>query len=645
MTFHHTVLAHVRESWKKHKKPIIYTTATGAVFLVLIVGGTFGYVKYFEGKIYPSVSVGGVPVGGLTQEEASWKLQSAYNSLLDRGVPVRFEDSEDFTVLDLRTSGSTDPDLVYDLVDFNADEATNAAFSIGRKHNQWFLDSVDSLMQLARPVRIAPNFTVAEEKLREELELQFGDREQQGKQTTFVISTEGEETTVDAVIGEQGTMLSTEAFFQALYRDMLDFSLEEQRVTLVNGEEIVSTDEALALKDHVVSALDEAPYTLTHTSDAQLEYEWIITEEDLQTSLVPVRTEEGSLALGIDAVQMTDLLAEIHEDVDTEPQNARFRVEGSRVVEFAGSLDGERLQEEETIEAINAALGIEDAVIQIAVEVIEPSVTTESVNSLGITEIVGVGTSDFSGSPSNRIQNIQHGARKLDGLLIAPGEEFSLVEALKPFTIADGWLPELVIKGDEILPEVGGGACQFGTTLFRAAMNSGLEITQRRNHSLAISYYNDPKNGNPGTDATIYDPAPDFRFRNDTENYLLLETNVDLTTQEMVFTFWGTSDGRKGSYTPPQVLSRTGYGAAIVKETDTLAPGVRRCQGGYSGAVTSFDYMVEYADGEVFTHTYTSTYRSLPPTCLVGKNDAEPEVTPEPVTATEESEAVTEEAV
>jgi len=55
-------------------------------------------------------------------------------------------------------------------------------------------------------------------------------------------------------------------------------------------------------------------------------------------------------------------------------------------------------------------------------------------------------------------------------------------------------------------------------------MNSGMPIVQRVNHSLVVSYYADPVNGNPGTDATVYVPYVDFKFNNDTGNYLLLQT-------------------------------------------------------------------------------------------------------------------------
>jgi len=279
-----------------------------------------------------------------------------------------------------------------------------------------------------------------------------------------------------------------------------------------------------------------------------------------------------------------------------------------------------------------------NGVLTIAVETVAPTITTGSVNDLGIKEILGVGTSDFSGSPSNRIANITHGAEKLNGLLIPPGEILSLIDHLKPFTIADGYLPELVIKGDEIKPEVGGGLCQIGTTTFRASMNAGLEIVERRNHSLIVSYYDDPSNGKPGTDATIYDPAPDFKVKNYTENYVLLTTEVDVQNHTLVFTFWGTSDGRNAYYTPPQVLSWNGYGSTEYKETPDLPPGVERCQSPHPGATTTFDYIVERPDGTEFKKTFTSVYRSLPRICLVG---IDPDVLP-PIQTQEDTPASTE---
>ncbi|MCR4312059.1 MAG: VanW family protein, partial [Candidatus Uhrbacteria bacterium] len=340
----------------------------------------------------------------------------------------------------------------------------------------------------------------------------------------------------------------------------------------------------------------------------------------------------------LDANAMVEFLEELHDALDDAPQNARFKIENDRVVEFAGSESGSSVDDQAFFDAFEAILGTDDATVTVAMRIEEPSITTENVNNLGIKDILGVGTSTFSGSPANRRANIKHGAEKLNGLLIAPDETVSLLEQLRPFTVADGYFPELVIKGDEIKPEVGGGLCQIGTTAFRGVMNSGLEIVERRNHSLVVSYYNDPSNGKPGTDATIYDPAPDFKFKNDTGNYILLVTEIVDDTSTINFTFWGTSDGRVGSYEPPQVLTWSGYGETVYKETTSLAEGVTQCQSPHPGATTTFTYTVAYPDGTTFDEEFPSSYRSLPKICLIGvaaEAEEEPASSEETDTTTE----------
>jgi vancomycin resistance protein YoaR len=78
-------------------------------------------------------------------------------------------------------------------------------------------------------------------------------------------------------------------------------------------------------------------------------------------------------------------------------------------------------------------------------------------------------------------------------------------------------LPELVIKKEGTVPEFGGGLCQVSSTAFRAAMNGGLPITQRRNHAYAVQYY-----APQGTDATIYPGVVDLKFINDTPGDILI---------------------------------------------------------------------------------------------------------------------------
>jgi vancomycin resistance protein YoaR len=257
--------------------------------------------------------------------------------------------------------------------------------------------------------------------------------------------------------------------------------------------------------------------------------------------------------------------------------------------------------------------------LQLAIALVEPEITTGEVNDFGIEDILGVGYSSYKGSPTNRIKNIRFAVtKKLNGILVKPGETFSMLNALKPFTEEGGYLPELVIKGDRIKPEVGGGLCQVGSTMFRAAMNSGLDIVERRNHSLVVNYYNDHRNKMPGADATIYDPAPDFKFKNDTAGNILIMTDMNEKTQELFFTLWGKSDGRKGYYDPPTLHNWIPTGPAKDIITDELPEGKKKCQEPHPGAVASLKYHRELPSGELVTRVFESHYRPLPRICLIG---------------------------
>jgi vancomycin resistance protein YoaR len=231
-------------------------------------------------------------------------------------------------------------------------------------------------------------------------------------------------------------------------------------------------------------------------------------------------------------------------------------------------------------------------------------------------ELLGTGYSNFSGSPNNRRHNIATGSAALHGLVIPPDKEFSLGEALGPIEKETGYLPELVIKGDKTVPEYGGGLCQVGTTTFRAAMASGLPITERRNHSYSVSYY--LENGLPGTDATIYPPHPDLRFLNDTGQYILIQ--VRSAGNDLYYDLWGKPDGRIAERTTPRIWDRVSPPPTKEVETTDLAPGVRKCtERAHTGLKAEFTYTVKYANGEIKEQVFRSTYKPWQEVCLVGK--------------------------
>jgi len=282
----------------------------------------------------------------------------------------------------------------------------------------------------------------------------------------------------------------------------------------------------------------------------------------------PHNQQNYILGVQFDPIELTNYLTTtISPEIDQAAENARFVMQDGRVEQFSLPQPGQQLDLARTTDNIASALTRREHNTTLAVAVTEPAVAgLADIKQLGLTTKVSTGVSDFAGSPTNRQHNIAVGAARYHGLLIPPNTEFSFNEFLGPVNAATGFKPELVIKENVTTPEYGGGLCQVSTTAFRAALNAGLDITQRRNHSYAVSYY-----GKPGLDATIYPPYTDLRFLNNTLGYILIQTSIDGTS--LSFDFWGTDDGREVTIDGPVTYDHGSDGSvkAYVNQQVALA--------------------------------------------------------------------------
>ncbi len=141
----------------------------------------------------------------------------------------------------------------------------------------------------------------------------------------------------------------------------------------------------------------------------------------------------------------------------------------------------------------------------------------------------------MDGSRDPRLANIKLLASTLDGMLIAPGEEFSVNQAVGPRTAAKGYESAGALDNGRPIEQVGGGICLVCTTLFNTVFESGLPISERHNHSAYISHYPD------GRDSTVSWGGADLRFVNDTPGWLLLSAKV--TTATVSVDLLGVSSG------------------------------------------------------------------------------------------------------
>ena len=248
----------------------------------------------------------------------------------------------------------------------------------------------------------------------------------------------------------------------------------------------------------------------------------------------------------------------------------RRSASGAIVFEGVGML-GREVQLSELANLVVTAIEADATDVEIPINETQPQITVEdaTLRNLGITEVVTVGESDFSGSPIPRRHNITTGMSKFNGHLIPQEEIFSFNEVLGRVDGSTGYWKELVIMGEYTLPEYGGGLCQVSTTAYRGAWERGFPIIKRRNHSFAVTYYS-PQ----GTDATIFPPNVDMEFKNDGPSALLIQTHIE--DSKAYFIYYGTRDQRKTEMLGPYLWDFKSPPADREELTTEIPPGERR---------------------------------------------------------------------
>lgn len=250
--------------------------------------------------------------------------------------------------------------------------------------------------------------------------------------------------------------------------------------------------------------------------------------------------------------------------VAAAPQEPSLSIEDGRAVNFTPPADGIFVDIMASARDVLNKLENEESESRLIYSTTSPKTLLSGTNALGINELIAHGVSNFKGSPKNRIHNIQVGVEKFKGLIIKKNEEFSFNKYLGPVEKEEGFLPELVIKASGTVPELGGGLCQVSSTTFRAAMQAGLPITQRKNHAYAVSYYS-PQ----GTDATIYPGIVDLKFVNDTPGDILVWPHFE-DNYTLIFDFYGTADSRKVTLETPRQYDRKSDGSLKAEWTRVI---------------------------------------------------------------------------
>jgi len=527
----------------------ITAAAASAVAIVSVVAGVILVTPLvFAGRVLPGQSLAGQSLTGIRHDQLELVLARYEESLLNQTVTIELREKQaslPLRELGLRVDRAATREAIA--------QTTIASLAAG----QWDVQprlAIDDKALAMSVARHVPNTITPPQNATLSLT--------GATPLTLVPSRRGEQIDTRSLVADIVARLEKETPWSA----PLVLRVSEQAPS-VTDDEVASARQLgeEVLTEGINFAYDEETFHMAPNTLRRL----------LFFAPQPDPQNPANLILGVnlDQAGLNNYLANtLAPHINQEAVNARFELtsEGDtppRVTQFALPQIGRTLDVNRTMGHAAASLAQHARTVPLAVDIVNPAVTEAAdITELGLTARLAVGESDFAGSPKNRIHNITVGTARYHGLLIPPGEEFSFNEYLGPVDGQHGFLPELVIKNNVTTPEYGGGLCQVSTTVFRAALQAGLEITDRRNHAYAVRYY-----GTPGLDATIYPPSTDLKFTNNTPGYLLIQSRLDGT--KLFMEFWGTNDGREVEVAGPVTYDRQPNGAlkAYVKQQVTLA--------------------------------------------------------------------------
>lgn len=312
---------------------------------------------------------------------------------------------------------------------------------------------------------------------------------------------------------------------------------------------------------------------------------------------------------------VNDTLDALAAQIDIPEENALFQFEGGKVVSFKPSKIGQKLNQQEAKRRIQEAFATvartnqQRITILLPVDIVKPSTATNDTNSYGIKELIGRGYSEFAGSIPGRIHNVALAASRLNGVLIKPGEELSFNKTVGDISAATGYQSAYIIKDGRTILGDGGGVCQVSSTLFRAALDAGLPIIERRAHAYRVHYYEEG-GFKPGLDATVFSPSVDLRIQNNTPSYVLIQTKTDTRNLTLTFELYGTRDGRKAEILNHNVWDQTPPPPPLYQDDPTLKVGVvKQVDWAAWGAKASFQYKVTRNGETLEDTTFYSNFR------------------------------------
>lgn len=327
------------------------------------------------------------------------------------------------------------------------------------------------------------------------------------------------------------------------------------------------------------------------------------------------------LPLTVDSEKTTAYLEEHASELNRDAVDFGLTRENGSFQVINGQ-DGIVVDVAKSVEAIDESLQDgwkENNTVELAAEISKPKGSREELEK--VKDVLGTFTTNYASSASGRKANIANGSKKINGSVIYPGEEFSVYNTVAPFNAENGYKLAGAYENGATVDAYGGGICQVSTTLYNAVIRAELEVTERSGHSMIVNYVD------PSADAAIAGEYKDFKFKNNTEAPIYIESYA--SGSNISFTIYGQETraaNRKVSFVS-ETLSTTEAGVKFQESSDAVGT-ITKTQSAHTGKSARL-WKVVTVDGveqsrDIFNKT---TYKASPAIYSVGVSSANAEAT------------------
>lgn len=330
-----------------------------------------------------------------------------------------------------------------------------------------------------------------------------------------------------------------------------------------------------------------------------------------------------TLEVGFDSEAIKEVVTAQGESDNIEPVNATITRNGSNFDIVPGQTGYVINVSSSTITIMNQLEGNwnkEPITIELAVDVDEPKGKTDELKL--VKDLLGTYTTSFKTSGTARTGNVRNGTRLINGTVLYPGDEFSAYDAVNPFTEENGYYMAGSYLNGMVVESLGGGICQVTSTLYNAVIRAELEVTERSNHSMIVTYVN------LSSDAAISGTSKNFKFVNNLEYPVYIE-GLTSDDKKITFNVYGVEtrpSNREVSFESVEISKTEPEGEKII--ADGAQPvGVIDVQSAHTGYVGELWKVVKIDGVETErTRMNKSTYTMTPRTATVGTATADPNI-------------------